>query len=70
MKHIMFVSPFLWNEKLEALNFEDKYISWLQAIPISETEYHDAQRKGERELEALLGEVEVDILNLNRHSVI
>lgn len=70
MKHVMFVSPFLWNEKLAPLDFEDKYISWLQAIPISETEYHYAQRKGERELEALLEEAGVNILNLNRNSVI
>lgn len=70
MKHVMFVSPFLWNESLASFDFEDKYVSWLQAIPISEDEYVYAEKNGSEALEGLLEESEVDILDLNRPSVI
>lgn len=69
MKHIMFVSPFLWDENLTSFDFDDKHVSWLQAIPISEAEYSYAEKNGSEALEDLLEESEVDILDLNRQSV-
>lgn len=38
MKHIMFVPPFLWEEDLELLEFSNKNVTWLMALPISEGE--------------------------------
>lgn len=70
MKHVMFVSPFLWDENLTPFDFEDKHVSWLQAIPISEEEYVYVEKNGSEALEDLLEESEVDILDLNRPSVI
>ncbi|GEN34886.1 suppressor of fused domain protein [Aneurinibacillus danicus] len=69
-KHILFVSPFLWDKDLETLHFEDKKVAWLQAIPISDTEFVYAQKHGSEALEDLLEESDVDILDLNRLSVI
>ncbi|HEX2936651.1 MAG TPA: suppressor of fused domain protein [Bacteroidales bacterium] len=70
MKHILFIPPFLWDDKLETLYFEDKVVTWLQAVPISEAEYEYAEENGAEALEDLLEEAEVDILDLNRRSVL
>lgn len=70
MKHVMFVSPFLWDENLTSLDFEDKHVSWLQAIPISDAEYAYAEQNGSEALENLFEQSDVDILDLNRASVL
>lgn len=70
MKHILFVSPFLWDDKLKTFNFVDKKVTWLQAIPISEEEYLFAEEYGIDALENKLEESKVDILDLERISVI
>ncbi|EJO5347061.1 suppressor of fused domain protein [Clostridium botulinum] len=70
MKHILFSSPFLWEDKLKTLNFEDKKVAWLLAIPISEEEFKYANDKGSDALEELFEEHQIDIFNLNRKSVL
>lgn len=66
----MFVSPFLWSDQLETLEFDDKKVTWLQAIPISEAEYAYVDKNGAEALEDILEEAEVDILDLERKSTI
>lgn len=70
MKHIMFVHPFLWDDELKTLRFEDKEIAWLQAIPISEDEYQFAEKHGVEELESKLEKANIDIFNIARHSAL
>ncbi|WP_166243393.1 suppressor of fused domain protein [Paenibacillus turpanensis] len=70
MKHVMFVSPFLWEDRLSPFDFEDKYVSWLQAVPISEAEYNYAEQHGSDALEDLFEWSEVDLLDLKRDSVL
>lgn len=69
MKHVLFVSPFLW-EDLKTLDFPNKKIAWLLAIPISENEYIFAQEKGVDSLEELFEEKEIDIFDLERKSIL
>lgn len=69
MRHILFVSPFLWENRLKTLNFEDKKVAWLLAVPISEEEFKYAKDKGTDALEELFDEEQIDIFNLNRKSV-
>ena len=69
MRHILFVSPFLWEDRLKTLNFEDKKVAWLLAVPISEEEFKYAKDKGTDALEELFEEEQIDIFNLNRKSV-
>ncbi|PTT43702.1 hypothetical protein DBR28_00205 [Chryseobacterium sp. HMWF028] len=38
MKHIMFISPFLWEDKLKPLKLTTKTVHWLFGIPISDKE--------------------------------
>lgn len=69
MKHILFVSSFLW-EDLQTLEFPTKTVAWLLAIPISENEYRYAQEKGSDALEQLLEDEQIDIFDLDRDSVL
>ncbi|WP_152657041.1 suppressor of fused domain protein [Oceanobacillus sp. CFH 90083] len=69
MKHVLFVSPFLW-EDLKTLDFLNKKVAWLLAVPISENEYIFAQEKGTDSLEELFEEKEIDIFDLERKSIL
>ena len=70
LEHILFVSPFLWEDRLKTLNFEDKKVAWLLAVPISEKEFKYAKDKGKDALEELFEEKQIDIFNLYRKSVL
>lgn len=70
MKHIMFVSPFLWDDKLETQDSESKKIAWLQAIPISEVEYLYVEKNGREAFIDLLEQADIDILALDRESIV
>lgn len=69
MKHVLFVSPFLW-EGLKTLDFPNKKVAWLLAVPISENEYAYAQENGTNSLEELFEAKEIDIFDLERKSIL
>jgi antitoxin YqcF len=69
MKHVLFVSPFLWKD-LKTLEFPNKKVAWLLAVPISENEYLFALEKGTDSLEELFEQEEIDIFNLERESIL
>ena len=70
MRHLLFVDPFLWGGKLEALYFENKTVAWLHALPISDDEYQLAISEGLDKLTFLFEEQQIDTFNINRPSVI
>lgn len=69
MKHVLFLSPFLW-DRLRTLEFPTKTVAWLLVIPISENEYRFAQEQGVEQLEDLFEEKQIDILDLERPSIL
>jgi len=69
MKHVLLVSPFLW-EDLKTLDFQNKKVTWLLAVPISENEYLFAEDKGTDALEELFEREEIDIFDLERESIL
>ena len=69
MKHMLFVSPFLW-EDLKTIDFPNKKVAWLLAVPISGNEYLFAQDKGTDSLEELFGKGKIDIFDLERESIL
>ncbi|QHE62586.1 suppressor of fused domain protein [Rossellomorea vietnamensis] len=70
MKHILFLSPYLWGDKFNTKNFEKKEVAWLMAIPISEQEKHYADNNGVEALEELLFELnQINVFDLERTSV-
>lgn len=70
MKHIMFTSPFLWDDKLKGLHISDMIVEWLLAVPISENECKYAEEFGSDALEDLFEQHGIDIFNLERVSVL
>jgi hypothetical protein len=70
IRHIMFVPPFFWENKLEPLKLESKTVNWLFCAPISETELQYKVKNGFEELENLFEKNGVDIFNLDRKSII
>lgn len=69
MKHVLFVSPFLW-EDLKTLEFSNKKVTWLSAVPISNNEYLFVKEKGTDLLEELFEREQIDIFDLERESVL
>lgn len=67
MKHIMFVSPFLWN--IDDLQFDDRIVTWLMALPISEKEFEYLRNNGNEALEQLFEDQQIDFYDLNRPDV-
>lgn len=70
MKHILFTNLLPYMKELKALYLEDKIVSWLLAVPISEKEYLYSLDYGVEKLETLLEKKQVDIANLDRKSII
>ncbi|MDR6457740.1 MULTISPECIES: suppressor of fused domain protein [Chryseobacterium] len=70
MKHIMFTSPFLWEDKLQPLKLETKTVHWLLCIPISDKELEYKMENGTSALEDIFQEKDIDIFDINRKSVI
>lgn len=71
MKHIIFLSPYLWGDEFKTINFENKQVAWLMTIPISEQEKHYADNNGIEALEELLFKLNrINVFDLERASVI
>ena len=69
MKHIFFVEPFLWENKIKTLNLETKDVTWLLCIPISDAELNYKIENGSDFLEELFEEHQINIFDLNRKSL-
>lgn len=70
LKHILFTNPFLWEDKLSNLSFDNKEIHPLLLIPISDKELEYKLSNGYAALERLFEEHEVNIFDLDRKSVV
>ena len=69
MEHVLFTSPFLW-KKLKTIDFLDKKVAWLLAVPISTKEFLFAEKEGSEALETMFEKEEIDIFNVGRNSIL
>lgn len=69
MEHVIFTSPFLW-EKLKTIDFPDKKVTWLLALPISTKEFLFAEKEGTEALEDLFEKNDIDIFDVRRNSIL
>ncbi|MGE7781030.1 suppressor of fused domain protein [Peribacillus sp. NPDC097264] len=60
---------FLW-EKLKIVDFPDKKVAWLLAVPISIKEFLFAEKEGSEALETLFENEDIDILYLEINSIL
>lgn len=70
LKHLLFVEPFMWQEKLDSMKLSGKKIYFLLLVPISDAECNYREKYGFDALEQLFVKHEIDITNLNRASVL
>jgi hypothetical protein len=69
LKHILFVSPFLWEDKLKTVTLTDKKVAWLLIVPISDVELQYASEHSTEQLESLFEEQQINIFDLYRPSI-
>jgi hypothetical protein len=70
MKHVLFTSPFLWEDKLEEFKVKNEEVLFLLAVPISDAELQYKNQNGLSALESIFEEKNVDIFDLDRVSVL
>lgn len=70
MKHVLFTSPFLWEDKLEGFEVQNEEILFLLAIAISDAELQYKNKNGLPALESIFEEKNVDIFDLDRASAL
>jgi hypothetical protein len=70
LPHLYLTAPFLWENGLTTLDCGTKKVSWLLAMPISESEYSYLKEHGDQALERLLEKQDVDVSNPERPSVV
>lgn len=67
--HLYLTAPFLWEDSLTTLDCGPYKVSWLLAVPISETERAYSLRHGDEALEDLFEARQIDIFDLWRAPV-
>lgn len=70
MKHIMFMPPFLWEDKLSCVKIDNRNIYPLLLIPISDKELDYKNKYGTDALETLFENEAIDIFDIKRKSVV
>ncbi len=70
MKHILFVPPYLWEDKLLGFSVEGEPIDFTLALPISDEELEYKRTHGTEALLTVFEERSIDIFNLGRKSVL
>jgi hypothetical protein len=70
LPHLYLTAPFLWGDALNMLDCGTKKVTWLLAMPISESEYTYLQQHGEHAFEHLLEEQEIDVFDPERPSAV
>ncbi|WP_051393655.1 suppressor of fused domain protein [Glycomyces arizonensis] len=69
MKHLLFMTPFLWGEGLRTFDAGGRQVAWLQAVPISDGELDLALRTSVDRMTDLLQERGAEPTDLGRPSV-
>lgn len=70
MKHLLFMTPFLWGKGLASFDAGGRQVAFLQAVPISNAELALARRTSVDELTDLLVARGAEPTDLNRASVV
>ncbi|MFF0817381.1 suppressor of fused domain protein [Rhodococcus sp. NPDC003318] len=69
-KHLLLVVPFIWPDLEILVDREEDVTTWLQAVPITDTELEFASRHGVDELFGRLEAAAADVTDIDRDSVV
>lgn len=70
MKHVLLVVPFCWPDLEILVDEDDGVTTWLQAVPISDSEFEFATRSGTDVLFARLEAAGADVSDIDRTPVV
>lgn len=70
LRHMVFASPGMWEREFENIVLDDKVITWLMAVPITERELRFLQENNLDALETVFEENQTDVFDLTRKSAI
>lgn len=70
LKHLLLVPPFIWEPEPTSRELDGMIITWLMAVPISDSEIEYARLSGTDQLEALFDEHQIDVFNINRAPIL
>lgn len=70
MKHALLVSPFIWPDLEILVEEDDGVTTWLQAVPISDSELEFSAANGTDQLFRRLEESGADVSDIDRASVV
>ena len=70
MKHIMFHNPYLWGDGPASMDYPENHVTWLMAVPISDSEMEFRRTKGYDATCARFEKKAIDVLDLNRRPVV
>lgn len=70
LPHLYLTALSLWEHELRMLDCGTKKVSWLIAMPISDSEYSYLKEHGDRALDRLFESRQIDVSNLDRSSVL
>ncbi|MDN3241546.1 suppressor of fused domain protein [Glycomyces tritici] len=70
MKHLLFMSPFLWGDRLQSFDAAGRQVAFLQAVPISNAELELAMRTSVDEMTDLMMARGAEPTDLARASVV
>jgi len=70
LKHLFLTTPFLWGDRPDTREFDDLLVTWLMAVPISDTEVDHLSAHGPESLESLFEHEQIDIFDINRDPVV
>jgi len=66
VSHLYLTRPFLWSERLDLLRGEAKNITWLLAVPVTDSELLCLQTQGAGGLEQFYRQRRIDMYSLGR----
>ncbi len=70
MKHILFTTPYLWEDKFTDFNIEGEPVNFVLAVPISDKELEYKNKYGTDALETLFEKKSIDIFDIDRKSIV
>lgn len=68
MRHLVVMTPFLWDDRLRQFDAGGRTVAWLQVVPISDGELALARRGSVADMIDFLEQREVDVTDLGRRS--
>lgn len=68
MRHLYFIRPLLWKDRLEKIQHPEKRTAWLICMPISDAELNYLLQHGATALESIFQKENVDLFNWTRTS--